>query len=375
MESLGHKLKSARESKGYTYDKVSDDIHIATRYLKALETEEFSGFPGELYLLGFLKNYGEYLGLDAQELIALYKAMRIQEEPVPVEQLLKHSPQISPRLIWGALICIVMLALIGGGVYFFLSRLRSKPPTPVAVREPAEYVLNTGFLERRFYLGDQITITYAEEQYPLELANLGDAITISTPYGPVILDLSQEVELDLNSDGMEELRIIAVDFDKNKRDAGAQLRFELESTLPLLQEAAAEDANAGGSSGAPLGITSSSATGLANATPVFSSPSAYPFTLQVSFQGYCMFRWEILAERDRRDRNERYFQRADEINIQAQNGIRMWASNAAVVKLQVIGGGRTVPLELGSAGEVVVADVRWVRDDEHRYRLVLVRLE
>jgi hypothetical protein len=41
----------------------------------------------------------------------------------------------------------------------------------------------------------------------------------------------------------------------------------------------------------------------------------------------------------------------------------------------VIGGGRTVPVELGGAGEVVVADIRWVRDEENRYRMVLMRLE
>ncbi|MDR2394383.1 MAG: helix-turn-helix domain-containing protein [Treponema sp.] len=374
MESLGKKLRAARESKGYTYDKVGDDIHIATRYLKALEAEEFAGFPGEPYLLGFLKNYGEYLGLDTQELLSLYKAIRIQEEPVPVEQLLRSSPQISAGFVVRMLTCLVLLGALGGGVYFFLNRPR-RPPSPVASREPVEYVLNTGSLERRFYLGDLIQIAYGEEGYPLELTNLGDALTITTPYGPVILDLSQEVEVDLNNDGVRELRITAVDFDKYKRDAGAQLRFELDSTLPLVSSEVPEQAGTDLRTSPAPGLFNPSTSSLANATLIFSSPNAYPFTLQVSFLGYCMFRWEILSERDRRGRNERYFQKADDINIQAQNGVRIWASNAAVVKLQAIGGGRTVPLELGSAGEVVVVDVRWVRDDEHRYRLVLVRLE
>jgi hypothetical protein len=88
-----------------------------------------------------------------------------------------------------------------------------------------------------------------------------------------------------------------------------------------------------------------------------------------------MFRWEILAERDRQGRNERYFQRTDELNIQAQNGIRIWVSNAAATKLQIIGGGRTVPIEIGGPGEVVVADIRWIRDDDNRYRLIVARLE
>jgi hypothetical protein len=110
-------------------------------------------------------------------------------------------------------------------------------------------------------------------------------------------------------------------------------------------------------------------------TIIPASPSAYPFTLQSNFLSYCMFRWEILNERDRSGRNQNYFQRADELNIQAQNGIRIWASNAQAARFLVIGGGRTYPLEIGTTGEVVVADIRWVRDENNQYRLVFVRLE
>jgi hypothetical protein len=191
-------------------------------------------------------------------------------------------------------------------------------------------------------------------------SNLGEAVTLTTPSGQVILDLGQEVTVDLNNDGMQELQIIAVEFGKNDSASGAQLRFEM-----LLPQGNTVTVPAASDEGATLSA----------ATVIFSSPSAYPVTVQLSFQGYCMFRWEILFERDRPDRNERYFQRGEELNIQAQNGVRIWASNAQAAKLQVIGGGRTVPVELGGAGEVVVADIRWVRDEENRYRMVLARLE
>jgi len=103
--------------------------------------------------------------------------------------------------------------------------------------------------------------------------------------------------------------------------------------------------------------------------------SAFPFTLRAVFQGYCLFRYEILFERDRQGRSEQYYQRSEEINITAQNGIRLGISNAQAVRLQVIGGDRTVPFETGGAGEVVAADLRWVRDEDNRYRLVLIRLD
>jgi hypothetical protein len=67
--------------------------------------------------------------------------------------------------------------------------------------------------------------------------------------------------------------------------------------------------------------------------------------------------------------------RTDTLDIQAQNGVRIWVSNAMAVKLQVIGGGREVPLDIGGAGEVVVAEIRWVRDDDGRFRLRFIRID
>ncbi|MDR2258131.1 MAG: helix-turn-helix domain-containing protein [Treponema sp.] len=366
MESLGEKLKTARESKGLNFDQVSRETNIAGRYLEALEAEDFSGFPGEPYVTGFLRNYSEYLGLDAQEALSLYRSLKIQEQPVPVEQLLK-SPSPLPRILIAVAVVLAVLGAAGGGVFFFINRPRkAAAPAPV-VRPASEFAMTAESLEKRLYPGDSVLVSLGTTRYKIELSNLGEALTITTPAGAVGLDLSQKVTVDLNGDGIAELLITAADFVKNNSAAGALLRFEMNNTLafdppPPGSEDGAVSAEPG-------------ASDLSGAVVIFSSPSAYPFTLQAVFQGYCMFRWEILFERDRRDRNEQYFQRSDEFNIQAQNGVRIWVSNAQAVKLQVIGGGRTVPLELGGAGEVVVADVRWVRDDENRYRLVLARLE
>jgi cytoskeletal protein RodZ len=366
VESLGEKLKTARELKGLNFDQVSRETNIAGRYLEALEAEDFSGFPGEPYVTGFLRNYSEYLGLDAQEMLSLYRSLKIQEQPVPVEQLLK-SPSPLPRILITIVVVLVVLGAAGGGVYFFINRPRKEAVEAPVSRSVSEFVMDAGSLERRLYRGDSVLVPLDTNQYKIELSNVGEALTITTPGGTVILDLSQKVNVDLNSDGIAELQITAADFVKNNSAAGALLRFEMSNTLAFDPPSSVQDGSA--ASVDPV------ASGMAGAVVIFSSPTAYPFTLQSVFQGYCMFRWEILFERDRRDRNEQYFQRSDEFNIQAQNGIRIWVSNAQAVKLQVIGGGRTVPLELGGAGEVVVADVRWVRDDENRYRLVLARLE
>jgi len=217
-------------------------------------------------------------------------------------------------------------------------------------------------IERRLYLNDSVLITVNNEIYKLELSSLGEVVTIRTPGGLRNLDLGQETVIDLSNSGIPDLRITVADFAKNNPEVGALLHFIL---LDMAVYTGAEIE--------PIPAVTANITARA-ATIIPSSVNPYPFTLQVSFQGYCMFRWEILNERDRRGTSQRYFQRAEQLDIQAQNGIRLWVSNAQAARFQVIGAGRTFPVEIGAAGEVVVVEVRWVRDEDGRFRLVVVRL-
>jgi cytoskeletal protein RodZ len=364
MESLGEKLKTARNEKGLTIDQISRETNISIRYLEALETENFSIFPGEPYVIGFIKNYGAYLELDIQKLISLYRALRIQEQPIPVEQLLKSPPQL-PKFIIPTVIILAVLCLGGWLVYSLITNKQNRPLLSLPLgRTSAEYIMEGNSMEKRLYKNDSVLIPVDNETYKLELYNMGEAVTIRTPAGLERLDLSQEVSMDLNNDGIPELRVTVADFAKNNPEMGALLHFYLMDAAVFT--GAEIDQN--------IPHTGNTVSG-ASTTVFPASVNAYPFTLQISFQGYCMFRWEILNERDRRGVNQRYFQRSEVLDIQAQNGIRIWASNAQTVKLQVIGGGQTKSVEIGSAGEVVVVDIRWVRDDENRYRLVLIRLE
>jgi cytoskeletal protein RodZ len=362
MESLGEKLRTAREEKDLTIDQASRDTNIAARFLEALEAEKFSGFPGETYITGFLRSYGSYLGLNVQEVLLLYRAFKIQEQPVPVEQLLK-TPSKLPKILLISGIALAVLAIAAVITYFII--FPKEPKTDIIVNRPQTgHVLGETALERRLYVGDYVLVNLDVDQYKLELTNLGDAVTIRTPTGPLILDLSQEANVDLNGNGIPDVAVMVIDFVKNNPDMGTLLRIEAAGSVAL------NDFIKEGEQ-----ITSNTVQGsVPSSRTVLSSANPYPFTLQAVFQGYCMFRWEILFERDRQDRNERYFQRSDELNIQAQNGIRIWASNAQAARFQVIGGGQVVPVELGSAGEIVVAEIRWVRDEDGRYRLVIARL-
>lgn len=73
MDDLGQVLRQARESKGISLEVAEEETKIRRKYLEALETGQYTDLPGEVYLKGFLRTYGNYLELDGASLVDQYK--------------------------------------------------------------------------------------------------------------------------------------------------------------------------------------------------------------------------------------------------------------------------------------------------------------
>ena len=225
MEALGEKLKTTREQKGFTFDQIARDTNITRRYLEALEKEDFSQFPGEPYLLGFLRNYGEYLGLDVQELISAYRTIKLQEQPIPVEQLLRKSPP-SPLLIGGA-VAAALAGVIAVTLFVVLGSRGAASSAPAVQRKVQQYSLDSGYLEKRLYVGDTVVVSVGAQKYSVSVAALGESLTLTAPDGDSKFELGQEGAFDLTSDGVSDLRVFVADLFKNEPAKGVSLRLEL----------------------------------------------------------------------------------------------------------------------------------------------------
>jgi transcriptional regulator with XRE-family HTH domain len=375
VESLGEKLRATREGKGISLDQAGLDTKIAIRHLEALENENFSIFPGETYITGFIRNYGSYLDLDAAELFAMYKAIKIQEQPIPMEQLMRR-PSALPKIAIIALAALLLAGAAAAAFWFLPTRAADSGGEAPAARIPVEFVMSGSSFEHRFFAGDSLLVfpefefDADESERRLKLLGVsGGEVIVQTPAGPVALDAQRVAVVDFESTGLLDLLVSALDYDGSDPEAGALLRFEL-----LEAQADAPP----GEPDAPAFQTfpASAAPARPFSAVVLSSPNPHPFTFQASFQGGSMFRWEVLAEPARRERDERFFQRLDELTVaNVHNGVRIWTSNAQAARFQVIGGGRTVPIEIGGAGEVVVADIRWVRGEDNVFRIIVSRLE
>ena len=123
MGTLGQYLRSAREARGIDLRDAAQQTRISLNYLKALEDEDFSRLPGEVFVKGFLKNYCRFLSLDESEVMKSYAELKPKppsasgavQEPdktsVVNEREIRRETSIEP-FVWASVIFIALLVLL-----------------------------------------------------------------------------------------------------------------------------------------------------------------------------------------------------------------------------------------------------------------------
>lgn len=79
---IGQTLKDARRRIGMDVKEAEERTKIRARYLRALEAEDWEVLPAPAYVRGFLRTYGQVLGIDGGALADEYR--RRYEEPAAV---------------------------------------------------------------------------------------------------------------------------------------------------------------------------------------------------------------------------------------------------------------------------------------------------
>ena len=355
-------MRHAREEKKISIETAAKDTSITQRYIEALESENTAVFHGEAYVVGFLRNYADYLNVDSARLTKLYHAALVQEAPIPEGLIAKPRPTyFVPAIVTSVIAVVTTIVLLV--LYFSVYRPKQiAKQNEYAVSNKVQqkiYELDSKPLNERLYIGDQILVPNKGGNIMLTVASDTDSrLGLQTPIGLQYFDLSETRELDIDGDSAVDLVIDVWEVSSNKNSRGAEVYIMLkdgsavtenidETTIPLL------------------------ASQQANQTVVLEDNRAYPFTLNASFRNPCVFRYEV----DRKDSVENYYTNGDAVTMTANNKTRVWISNGNTVKFQVIAGGRAHDLEIATAGEVALEDSKWIRTDDNHYRLVVESLD
>jgi transcriptional regulator with XRE-family HTH domain len=127
MPEIGATLREARMRARIDITEVESATKIRAKYLRALENEEWNLLPGSTFIKSFLREYADYLDLDARALVEEYKLRYerpSEHELAPISPQLGRDrrgqgpsgPRVAPRwLIVGGvlLLIVVVLGLVG----------------------------------------------------------------------------------------------------------------------------------------------------------------------------------------------------------------------------------------------------------------------
>jgi cytoskeletal protein RodZ len=82
MPTLGEELRRMRDERHITLTEISEATRIGTRFLKAIESDNFSVLPGGIFTRSFIRAYAKQVGMGEDEAISRYQQ---QVTGVPAE--------------------------------------------------------------------------------------------------------------------------------------------------------------------------------------------------------------------------------------------------------------------------------------------------
>lgn len=110
MTDLGSYFRRKREENEISLEEVARETYIASRYLKAIENDDFDQFPAHVYAKGFIRIYADYLDLDAESLVTEY-TLNVEENNEPSSEAVGDEEDGYSLLYWGTLGLILLTAL------------------------------------------------------------------------------------------------------------------------------------------------------------------------------------------------------------------------------------------------------------------------
>lgn len=143
-KTVGEKLKLARQRMGGSLELVERETKVSLKYLELIEAGKYEELPAEVYVIGFLRRWAEFLQLDQKELIAQYQderkiilsvnSLTKKNKPESIlkpnsdDKLLKTpSFVITPKLILSSLVIILVIGILSY-IWYQVKSFASAPP-------------------------------------------------------------------------------------------------------------------------------------------------------------------------------------------------------------------------------------------------------
>lgn len=141
MFTIGEIFKKTRLSKKLSLIEVEKVTKIRQKYISALEENKFDKLPPPTFTKGFIKNYSDFLGLDAKQLLLLYRREFDEKKETALLPNGVSKPLNFPviRITSNSVLTFLFLGFIGLFFVYLFSQYRTIALAPsLNVYEPRD---------------------------------------------------------------------------------------------------------------------------------------------------------------------------------------------------------------------------------------------
>ena len=145
---LGARIRAIREERGLRIDDIVETTRIRKQFLEGIERGDYSEFPGDVYIRGFVRTYLKTLGAEAvwEEVGSLFKEeQRESNEPAALGTCTAPARGFKPASkFWIFLLLLCALAGSGWYVWYAWNGKLVTPNPPRALETDASRDALTG---------------------------------------------------------------------------------------------------------------------------------------------------------------------------------------------------------------------------------------
>ncbi len=138
---VGPELQSLREQQGLTLESLAAQTKIQRRILVAIEAGDWSSLPEPVYVQGFIRRYGNALGLDGNALARRIPIAPVTQSIRPQSQDFRPAAQLRPLHLYAIYIALIVGAV--WGLSTFLQRPGGQGTPVPAASPPSDSPANT----------------------------------------------------------------------------------------------------------------------------------------------------------------------------------------------------------------------------------------
>lgn len=118
INDFGLFLKNERELRGIPLEEIANTTKIHMRFLTALENNDYSEFPGEVFIKGYIRSYAKSIGTNVETILSAYeesvgkqRSETLQKAKTEQEKILMTKTALRRNILVGAF--LMLFAVVG----------------------------------------------------------------------------------------------------------------------------------------------------------------------------------------------------------------------------------------------------------------------